>query len=106
MPTLPSPAPLPIYCPPSLATEPIGGPLAGTLRHGDPGREADIVGYVLVRLMSDGPDAAARWFSIEATYAGGASYADAIGDLRAARLADPSGPFRRLMPVYSDGTAA
>jgi hypothetical protein len=102
MPIMPRPAPLTIYVPASLATEPVGGPLAGSLRHGDPGREADIVGYVLVRLMDDSD----RWFFVEATYSGSNSYATAIADLRRARLADVGGPYRRLMPVYSDGTAA
>jgi hypothetical protein len=103
MPVLPSPAPLAMYVPPSLATEPIGDILAGSLRQGDPGREADIVGYVLVRLRPG--NRADRWFFVEATYNGPTSYATAVNDLQFARRAD-RGAFRRIMPVYGNGTAA
>lgn len=102
MPILASPAPLPIWVPPSLATEPIGGTLAGSVKNGDPTRHADIVGYVLVRLLGPSDN---RWFAAEATYDGATAYADAVADLHTAQRAD-AGTFRRLMTVYKGGIAS
>ncbi len=102
MPVRPSPTPLPLYVPASLATEPVGPFLAGSLASGNPGPHVQPIGYVLVRVLGTAGPHEGRSFAAEAVYDRPTSYGHAVADLHTARRAD-GGPYRRILTVWSDG---